>query len=163
MATGTVRVRRGFFGPVGWERVSWSGVIAGLVMAAATLGVAAGAENAENEDLARTMALTTFAIANLVFSFTARDELRSIFSLDTFNDRTFIVASLLSAAAIVLATELGFLQRILATVPLTGNQWLICIGAGLTVVIASELWKLAARRRHDEDPAAIAARANVRF
>ena len=31
--------------------------------------------------------MTTFAIANLVFSFTARDELRSVFSLDTFSDR----------------------------------------------------------------------------
>ena len=54
----------------------------------------------------------------------------SIFSLDTFNDRTFLKASLLSVAAIILATELGFLQRVLDTVELTGNQWLICIGAG---------------------------------
>ena len=93
------------------------------------------------------MALTTFSIANLLFSFTARDELRSVFSLDTFSDRTFIISSLLSAAAIILATELGFFQRVLDTVELTGNQWLICIGAGLTVVVASELWKLVARRR----------------
>ena len=58
-------------------------VVAGLVMAAATLAVIAGAENAEGEQLARTMGLTTFALANLFFSFTARDELRSVFSLDT--------------------------------------------------------------------------------
>ena len=63
-------------------------VVAGLVMAVATLAVIAGAEDAEGEDLARTMGLTTFAIANLFFSFTARDELRSVFSLDTFSDRT---------------------------------------------------------------------------
>ena len=37
------------------------------------------------------MGMTTFAIANLFFSFTARDELRSVFSLDTFNDRTFLI------------------------------------------------------------------------
>ena len=91
--------------------------------------------------------MTTFAIGNLVFSFTARDKLRSVLSLDTFNDRTFIVSSLLSAAAIILATELGFLQRVLDTVSLTGNQWLICIGAGLTVVVASEIWKFVLRRR----------------
>ena len=30
---------------------------------------------------------------------------------------------------------------------LTGNQWLICIGAGLTVVVVSEIWKLVLRRR----------------
>jgi Ca2+-transporting ATPase len=135
-------------------------VIAGVVMAIATLGVAAGAENAENEALARTMALTTFSIANLVFSFTARDELRSVFSLDTFNDRTFIVASLLSAAAIVLGTELGFFQRILDTVSLTGTQWLICIGAGLIVVLVSELYKWSLRRQ--QDPEATMELANVR-
>jgi Ca2+-transporting ATPase len=122
-------------------------VVAGIVMAAATLGVIAGAENAEGEGLARTMGLTTFAIANLLFSFTARDALHSVFSLDTFNDRTFLVSSLMSVAAIVLATELRFFQRILDTEELTGNQWLICIGAALTVVAASEIWKLALRRR----------------
>ena len=122
-------------------------VVAGIVMAAATLAVAAGAEHTHGENLARTMAMTTFAIGNLVFSFTARDKVRSAFSLDTFNDRTFVVSSLLSAAAIILATELGFLQRVLDTVELTGNQWLICIGAGLAVVVASELWKFALRRR----------------
>jgi Ca2+-transporting ATPase len=122
-------------------------VIAGLVMAAATLAVAAGAEHDSGEALARTMALTTFGIANLLFSFTARDELRSVFSLDTFDDRTFLVASLMSVAAIVFATELRFFQRILDTVELSGNQWLICIGAGLTIILASEIRKLLLRRR----------------
>jgi Ca2+-transporting ATPase len=121
-------------------------VVAGIVMAVATLGVAAGAEHSQGAELARTMALTTFALANLFFSFTARDQLRSVFSLDTFNDRMFIRCTLLSIAAIILATELRFLQRILDTVELSGRQWLICIGAGLTVVVASELWKLMARR-----------------
>jgi Ca2+-transporting ATPase len=122
-------------------------VVAGLVMAAATLAVIAGAEDSEGEQLARTMGLTTFAAANLFFSFTARDELQSVFTLDTFNDRRFLTTSLMSAAAIILATELGFLQRILDTVPLTGDQWLICIGAGLAVVAVSEAWKLVRRRR----------------
>jgi Ca2+-transporting ATPase len=122
-------------------------VVAGLVMAAATLGVAAGAEHADGEQLARTMAMTTFAIGNLFFSFTARDALRSVFDLDTFGDRRFLVTSLMSVAAIILATELGFFQRILDTVPLTGNQWLICIGAAASIVVVSEAWKLVLRRR----------------
>jgi Ca2+-transporting ATPase len=122
-------------------------VLAGIVMAACTLGVAAGAEDSEGEQVARTMALTTFAIANLVFSFTARDAVRSVFSLDTFADRRFVTTSLASVAGIVLATELGFLQRVLDTVPLTGNQWLICIGAGLVIVLVSEIRKLLLRRR----------------
>jgi P-type Ca2+ transporter type 2C len=122
-------------------------VVAGLVMATATLGVAAGAEHDDGEQLARTMAMTTFAIANLLFSFTARDALRSVFELDTFNDRRFLVTSLMSAAAIILATELGFFQRVLDTVELTGNQWLICIGAAASIIVASEIWKFVLRRR----------------
>lgn len=122
-------------------------VIAGLVMAIGTLAVAAGAEHDHGEELARTMALTTFAIANLVFSFTTRNDRRSVFSLDTFSDRMFVIASLGSATAIIFATEFGFLQRILDTVELTGNQWLICIGAALPIVVASEIRKLLLRRR----------------
>jgi Ca2+-transporting ATPase len=122
-------------------------IVAGLVMAIATLAVAAGAEHDQGEELARTMAMTTFAIANLLFSWTARDKLRSMFNLDTFNDRTFLITSLMSVAAIIFATELRFFQRILHTLELTGNQWLICIGAASTIVVASEIWKFVLRRR----------------
>ena len=45
------------------------------------------------------------------------------------------------------ATELGFFQRILDTVPLTGIQWLVCIGAASSIVVVSEAWKLVLRRR----------------
>jgi Ca2+-transporting ATPase len=121
-------------------------VVAGLVMTITTLSVIAGADG---DDLARTMGMTTFAIANLFFSFTARDALASVFNLDTFNDRQFIVTSLMSVAAIVLATELQFFNRVLGTVSLTGDQWLICIGAALAIIVVSEIWKFVLRRRED--------------
>jgi Ca2+-transporting ATPase len=59
----------------------------------------------------------------------------------------FVLASLASATSIILATSFGFLQRILDTVELTGNQWLICIGAALPIVVASEIRKFLLRRR----------------
>src|SRR3954470_11942542 len=59
-------------------------VVAGVVMATATLAVAAGTEHSHGAGLARTMALTTFAIGNLVFSFPARHKVHSVLSLDTF-------------------------------------------------------------------------------
>jgi Ca2+-transporting ATPase len=122
-------------------------IAAGFVMAAATLAVTAGAEHGHSDALARTMGLTTFALANLFFSFTTREKLESVFSLDTFRDRTFLIASLVSAAAVVFATELRFFQRILDTEELTGNRWLICIGAALSIVVVSEVWKLVLRRQ----------------
>ena len=127
-------------------------VVAGLVMAAATLAVIAGADHYEGTDVARTMGLTTFSIANLVFSFAARDELRSVFSLDTFSDRRFLLTSLMSAAAIVLATGLDFLRGLLDTTTLTGYQWLICIGAGMTILVVSEVRKLMLRRAAENQP-----------
>jgi Ca2+-transporting ATPase len=60
----------------------------------------------------------------------------------------------MSAAAIILATELGFLQRILHTVPLSGDQWLICIAGGLMIAVVSEIRKLLLRRRAPEVVAA---------
>jgi len=131
-------------------------VVAGFVMAAATLGVIAGAEHTESDALARTMGLTTFSLANLFFSFTARDALHSVFDLETFGDRTFVIASLASVAAIIFGTELRFFQRILDTKELTGNQWLICIGAALSIIVVSEVWKLMLRRRATATPPAAA-------
>src|SRR3954467_4759042 len=120
-------------------------VIAGLVMAAATLGVIAGYED-KGDELARTMGMTTFAIANLMFSFTARDALRSVFSLDTFRDKTFLITTGLSVASIIFVTELRVFQRVFHTVELSGNQWLLCLGAGSAIIVVSEVRKFIARR-----------------
>src|SRR3954463_15196145 len=115
-------------------------------MAAAPLAVIAGAEHTESDGLARTMGLTTFSLANLFFSITARDALRSVFRLETFGDRTFVITPRMSVAAIIFGTELQFFQRILKTDELTGNQWLICIGGRLALVGVSGVWKLVLRR-----------------
>jgi P-type Ca2+ transporter type 2C len=121
--------------------------IYGFVMGAVTLGVAWIVDDNHGTVLARTMALTTFALANLFFSFACRDERRSVFSTDIFEDRRFLMMSGLSFAAIVLATELGVFQRFLETEPLSFRQWLVCIGLGLVVLLVSEVRKAILRRR----------------
>ena len=95
--------------------------------------VIAGAEHDEGEDLARTMGMTTFAIANLCSRSPRATSCARCFSLDTFNDRTFLI----DVAAVGRGDHprdraAGSSSAILDTVELTGNQWLICIGAGLT-------------------------------
>ena len=45
----------------------------------------------------------------------------------------------MSAAAIVLGTELNVLQRVLDTVSLTGNQWLLCLAGGAVILVVSEV------------------------
>jgi Ca2+-transporting ATPase len=103
------------------------------------------------------MGLTTFAISNVVFSLTTRDERRSVFSLDLLGDRTFLMCTGGSIAAIVLGTEFSIFQRVLHTVHLTGHQWLICIVVGLAIIPVSEARRLLLQRRRpavatDDEP-----------
>jgi Ca2+-transporting ATPase len=119
----------------------------GLTMGATTLGVLAWADHAYDTSTARTMGMTSFAIANLVYSFCERDELLSVFNLDVLRDRKFLTASTLSAVAIILAPQMDVLNRILDTVPLTVHQWCICVVAALAVIVVTEVRKLVLRRR----------------
>jgi P-type Ca2+ transporter type 2C len=124
----------------------------GLVMGAATIGVIAWAAHAYDTPTARTMGVTSFAFANLVYAFCERDELQSVFSIDVLRDRKFLMLSGLSLLAILLAPQLDVLNRILETVPLTLHEWLICLVAGLAVVPVMEIRKLILRRRVDVAP-----------
>lgn len=60
------------------------------------------------------------------------------------------VATGLSVLTILLATELGFLQNFLKTVSLTGEQWLVCIGVALSLIVVEEVKKLLKVRTGDE-------------
>jgi len=122
-------------------------VVAGLVLGGTTLGVIWWADDAHGTAVARTMGMTTFAVANIFFSFAVKDELRSIFSLDTFADRRLLQATVLSAVAILVGTELDIFNRILGTVSLTGKEWVVCLLAASTILVASEIQKLVKRHR----------------
>ncbi len=45
-------------------------------------------------------------------------------------------------AAMILVTEIGFLQRIFSTVDLTLGQWGVCLGIALTLVVVEEIIKV---------------------
>ena len=122
--------------------------IAGLVLGGATLGVIAWADDAYGSTVARTMGLTTFAISNVLFSLCTRDERRSVFSLEVFEDRMFVLCTAGSLAAILFGTELGIFHRILGTVHLSLHQWLICIVVGLAIIPVSEARRLLLLRRN---------------
>jgi len=119
----------------------------GLVVGVGTLGVIAWAEHTSTLEVARTMGLTTFSLFCLLRSLTVKDEVRSVFSLDTFDDPRFLQMTGLSAGAIVFATELGLFQKILKTESLDLNQWLICLVVSLSIIVVSEIRKFVLRRR----------------
>ena len=114
----------------------------GVVMGAGTLGVISWAEQARSLEIAHTMGLVTFSLFNLFFSMAVKDERKTVFSLDTFSDRTFGISTGLSVLTIILATVLGPLQRFLETTPLDVQQWLICLCVALSIIVISEIRKV---------------------
>jgi Ca2+-transporting ATPase len=133
-------------------RFAWI-AIAGLIMAAGTIGIAWYVDDHHGAAVARTAALTAFSVFNLLFSFTSLDERRSMFTLEGFADRKFLLATGLSIVAIVLGTELDVLNRFIGTTGLTRAQWGVCLVVPLSIVIASEAWKWYLRRRDPDTPA----------
>jgi len=121
-------------------------IIIGLVMGTGTLGVASWAEQERTAAIAHTMGLVTFSLFSLFFSFTTRDEWRTVFSLDTFSDRTFNLATVASVLTLILATVLGPLQKLLETTSLDVQQWLICTCVALSIIVVSEIRKAVRRR-----------------
>jgi Ca2+-transporting ATPase len=99
------------------------------------------------------MALTVFGLMELAVGLGARSEFSTIFSRDAIGGRRQLMLFGLSFLMIVLASELGVLQRVLDTVPLTGGQWLVCLGAAAGLVVVDEVIKFALRSRQ---PAAVA-------
>jgi len=123
-------------------------VIAGLVMGAGTLGVISWAEQVHTEAIAHTMGVVTFSLYTLFFSIATKDELRTMFSLDTLSDKTFNIATVASIAALFLATVFGPFQAFLKTTHLDVQQWLICTAVALSIIVVSEIRKAVRRRNH---------------
>jgi Ca2+-transporting ATPase len=76
----------------------------------------------------------------------ARSETATAFSSDVLHDRTQVLLHGLALLMTLLATELGFLQRILGTTSLSGDQWLICIGFAFALLLVDEVSKFFLRR-----------------
>jgi len=125
--------------------IAWLAVV-GTAMGVMTLSLLTWGWSAHGEAVARTMGLTAFLIAVVLWSFESRDDIRSAFSMDVFDDRTFLLATGISVAVIFFGTTLGAFQSFLDTVPLDLSQWLICIGSAATILVVTELRKFVGRR-----------------
>jgi Ca2+-transporting ATPase len=128
----------------------------GLIIAAGTLGVLAWADNAYGDVVARTMGVTTFSLFRLFSSLETADENESVFGGSILGNRPLLIGTAMSIVTIILATELPFFQRILGTVNLSIDQWVVCLLVPLSLVVAEEARKLL-KIRTDDEPALVAA------
>ncbi len=132
-------------------------VFMGLVMAAGTLGVLAWANESYGDVVARTMGITTFSLFRLFSSLETADQDESLFGGSILANKPLLVATGLSVLTIILATELGFLQRLLGTASLSVEQWAVCLVVPLSLIVAEEARKLLKVRLGDEAAATQAA------
>jgi Ca2+-transporting ATPase len=119
----------------------------GLWGGIATLTVIYVDSTMSNVEHARTMGMVTFSIFCLVLGLTAADERSSVFSGQIIRNPTLIKSTFLSVVTIILATELRFFQNLLDTTSLSLSQWAVCLGAGGSIIVLSEVWKFILRRR----------------
>jgi magnesium-transporting ATPase (P-type) len=130
----------------------WRGVVAiGLVMALATLltidlylpgGLIEGSQGI---DQARTAGFTVLVLAQLFNCFNARSETTSAFH-HMFTNRWLWISIGLSILLQVAVVNFSLLNVAFGTVPLTPEQWLVCIAMSSSVLWFSEIRKWILRR-----------------
>ena len=125
-------------------------VFCGLVITVGTLGVLAWASGLYGDVIARTMGVTTFALFRLFSSLETADVDESVFNGSILGNRPLLIGTAVSVISIILATEFGFLQRLLGTESLSADQWAICIVVSLAIVVVEEVRKLLKIRTSDE-------------
>jgi P-type Ca2+ transporter type 2C len=122
-------------------------VALGVLMAAATLWARDVFEEWANVVVATTMAITIFSLMNVALGMSARSQTRTLFTRDIVSDRRQLTLYGGTILAIILATELDVLNRVLDTTSLTGGQWLVCLLAAGGLIVVEEITKLVLRGR----------------
>ncbi len=105
------------------------------------------------------LALTAFALFRIVGTYECRSQTRGAIHVDSFDNKWLNRMALVEIVLALLATELGVLQKILGTKPLTIHGWGIAFGAALSLLVVWEIGKALARvaeRGREKAPAAAA-------
>jgi P-type Ca2+ transporter type 2C len=139
------------------SRANWVRLcVQGFVMTVGALVAYQIGESQDGPAAGATMLVTALSLSHLAVGLLARDQRNTIFSRAALPGPTQLRRYGIALLAIIAATTIGFLQRILETVELNLAQWSICIGIALTLVVVEELIKLVLRRR-DRGRAAVPA------
>ena len=121
-----------------WIRLT----VTGLIMAVGSLAVRAWAEDEYSIIVGATMLMATLSLYHVVAGLSVREEYGTIFSRDSWPAWPQLRLYGLALILAVLVTEIDLLQRIFLTTSLTVNQWLICAGVALTLLVFEEGVKL---------------------
>jgi Ca2+-transporting ATPase len=130
------------------SRANWVRLcVQGFVMTVGALVAYQIGDSQDGPAAGATMLLTALSLSHLAVGLLARDQRNTILSRAALPGPTQLRRYGIALLAIIAATTIGFLQRILETVELNLSQWSICIGIAVTLVVVEELIKLVLRRR----------------
>ena len=82
----------------------------------------------------------------VVLALSARSETASAFNRDVIKNRHQLMLYGISLLMIILPIKLNFLQSFLGLTEISGNQWLICIGFAIALLLVDEAIKFFMRR-----------------
>jgi P-type Ca2+ transporter type 2C len=126
-------------------------LLASAVMAAGTLVVLVYAPGPEPQlgvpTVAGTMAFVTFVFFQVFNLLNVRNDLRSVFSRETLENRSAFVAVGAVIVLLALLVEMDALHGFMTTTDLTSGQWLTCMAIGSAILWVGELVKIGLRTR----------------
>jgi len=125
-----------------WVRV----IFLGLLTAIVTVALEGAFERPLNTALAATIGFVAFGLMSIAMGVSARNETASAFNRDIIHDRNQILLYGIALVFVFLPTELAFLQNLLGTTSLSGEQWLLCFALAFALLLVDEVVKFFLRR-----------------
>ena len=128
-----------------WVRIAFLGILTAI----ATVAVEWYYEPTGTE-IAATMGFVAFALLSISMGLSARNEIKSAFNRDILHDRRQLALYGAALLFTFLPTRLDFLQEILGTTRLSGEQWLLAFVLAFTLLLVDEVVKFFLRRSHSQ-------------
>jgi Ca2+-transporting ATPase len=117
-------------------------VIRGILIALSTLAsFLIVFANSKSLPAARTAALVTLVLSQLIHVFECKSETRGLFEIKLFSNIYLVLAVISSLILLLGVIYLPFMIPIFGTVPLKLNDWLISGGISLLVPIIFGIWR----------------------
>ena len=122
--------------------------VAGLFMAAATLVlVQVGKTTYDSLQAGQSMAVVGLSLMNIFLALNLRYPEESAFGPSTLSNSRLLWAFAWVVASSLWITQGRVMQDLFSTVPLSGDQWALCLVPGVVLLLGGELFKLVLRSR----------------
>jgi Ca2+-transporting ATPase len=96
------------------------------------------------------MGFVVFGLFNIALGLSARSETGTVFNRANLAERRQLGLYGLALLLIVLPVEFGIGARLLGTTDLSLEQWLLCIGVAIVMLLIDEVIKFFMRRRRSQ-------------